>query len=164
MGIQPLIPINLRNAAAQCPSFLRGNQISLSPSFKFFSFFFLSHYNFLSFSAHLHFTFICFPLFTQTPKYLKAFLPLPFARWALQKEMCQFLLNTEVSSGITVRFIGPELVSVHHAHFLLLLFCKGICFVISPTQAFLSWLEKLILWSPLNHHRDLITLVNIPLY
>ena len=29
-GIPPLIPINLRNAAAQCPSFLRGNQIPLS--------------------------------------------------------------------------------------------------------------------------------------
>lgn len=28
------------------------------------------------------------------------------------------------------------------------LFCSGICFVISPTQASLTWLGKSILWSP----------------
>lgn len=34
-GIRPLIPVNLRNAAAQCPSFLSGNKIS--PPFLFFT-------------------------------------------------------------------------------------------------------------------------------
>lgn len=53
--------------------------------------------------------------FYSNPKYLKDFHFPPSASQALQKNVSVFL-NTEGSSGITVRFIGPELVSFHYAH------------------------------------------------
>lgn len=49
-------------------------------------------------------------------------------------------------------------------HSFIALFCRGICFVISPTQAFLSWWEKSILSSARNYRSDLIALSNIPAY
>lgn len=59
LGTRPLILINLGNAAAQCPSFLSGNKISLSVSHSSPAFSLL----FLPFLfTHLHFSFICFPL------------------------------------------------------------------------------------------------------
>lgn len=68
MGIRPLIPINFRNAAAQCPSFLSGNQIS-SPSSSFFSSLsYFSHFFPLFLSTHLHFSVF---YFYSNPNYLK---------------------------------------------------------------------------------------------
>lgn len=93
-GIWKLIPVNLRNAAALCPSFLGGNKISFSLAqphslpaslllFPDFYFFFLP-----VLSTLLHISFICFPLQLK-PKVLaltffhKCLLP-HFSCWPLR--------------------------------------------------------------------------------
>lgn len=70
--------------------------------------------------------------------------------------------KTEGSSEIQVRFIGAELSLF--SHFYCTPMRKESALSFPPTQAFHSWLETSTLWSPLNHHSDLLTLVNIPPY
>lgn len=76
-GIRPLIPVNLRNAAAQCPSFLSGNKIS--PPFLFFTLSLLLSDVFPTFSSFppypsAHF-FHLFSTSTQTPNIFECLPP-----------------------------------------------------------------------------------------
>lgn len=72
-GIRPLIPVNLRNAAAQCPSFLSGNKISpLLFSFSPFLSSFLTFSQLFFFSSSSFCTLLSSVFhFNSNPKYLR---------------------------------------------------------------------------------------------
>lgn len=119
MGLTAADSINLRNAAAQWPSFPSGNQISPSPSF-FSSLSSFSHF-FLSFSVLLHFFFIPFPLLFRLKIFEGGPLPFLLIFKLFTKNVSYVFSNKSLN-----RFIGSLLLNFHYGHFYCILILRNL--------------------------------------